>query len=196
MANRNGGVRGQLTINGPVRRGAGGVRAAWREMPSHNRSTGTNSQSNNNRKKRKIKSKQADDSDESTSFLGTNVREQTTTLNSLYRGKCPPEPPPFSSLDTADAEEDHSGSGSALVVDSESTSQENNSNNGNNVRTLPRYYYYSENDDYGVTKQQTSPPAVNGSVQRSAFSDRDRRSQRHLHRNTRTRQSPMATQGV
>jgi hypothetical protein len=64
---------------------------------------------------------------------------------------------------------------------------------------LPRYYYYSENDDYGVTKQQqqqTSPPGVNGSMQRSAFSDRDRRSQRHLHRNTRTRQSPMATQGV
>lgn len=119
-------------------------------------------------------------------------------LGPYYRGKCPPESPPLGMTtsavaddDVSDAEED---SGSALV--GSRTIETHIAADGGGVggaRTLPRYYYYSENDDYGVTKQQQKPEADSRTIQRSFFNDR-RTAQRHLGRSTRTRPAPV--QGV
>ena len=195
-----------------MRAGTGGVRAAWREVPSLDRpgtaaTVGPQPPANKNRKKRQKSSKWKPETGEEAQRL---MGSPATHLNSLYRGRCPPEPPPFSTASFLDDdvvhdanEEDEgvdgdsgsgsgsgtgSGSGSGSVPESAILPQQNGGGSIG-VRTLPRYYYYSENDDYGVTKQPGS-----ASMQRSSLADR--RSQRHLQRNTRTRQAPVVTQGV
>lgn len=116
--------RGQLTTQGPVRPGRGGVRAAWRELET-------------DKLKRRI---------EKTSRIPPTPADPLPQLHyqtgELYRGKCPPEDPPVANLDDEDDPLD--------PLRDQSSPEQPPSTTTNGKATLPRYYYYSESDDYGV----------------------------------------------
>ena len=170
-------LRGQLTTQGPVRQGRGGIRAAWREMePSlvqtqPCRTASSASQPNSGRRKRKVKSIKNNPGglDEMT----LNNQSLHYHCTGLYRGKCPPEEPPFLMTGENDP------SVGALEADSPAPSEQLSTP----TKTQPRYYYYSESDDYGVMNQ---PRTLSNS----------RRGQRHLSRVHRTLQarSPLSTE--
>lgn len=169
-------LRGQLTTQGPVRQGRGGIRAAWREMEPSLMQTqslsGSASQPNSGRRKRKVKSIKTPGT------LETLNNHQTLHYHctGLYRGKCPPEEPPFLSGENDPPNgtpEDNPTVPSSGQLETP-------------TKTQPRYYYYSESDDYGVVNQP-----------RTLTSSR-RGQQRHLSRVHRTLQarSPSSTKNV
>ena len=182
---------GQLTVQGPVRPGGrgGGIRAAWREIESeqqqqqqapnspHSSSHHSHSVASG-RKKRKIKSASSN-GHRSSNAAADHQGQQQIYNNSqsivepyhtmgLYRGRCPPEEPPFTGgdLTAADDQElfDSLPLGPLDPNEDEPVTTP--------TKTLPRYYYYSESDDYGVTNRQRSLSGQRG--------------QRHLSRNHRT----------
>jgi hypothetical protein len=184
---------GQLTMQGPVRPGGrgGGIRAAWREIETEQQQTpnnphsssSNNSQSAGGRKKRKIKSVSSNGSSAAATADRQGHQQQQIYNNSLqsvvepyhtmglYRGRCPPEEPPFTCGDgglTADDQElfDSLPLGPLDPDEDEPVTTP--------TKTLPRYYYYSESDDYGVSNRQRSLSGQRG--------------QRHLSRNHRTQQ--------
>ena len=163
-------VRGRLTTKGPVRRGEGGVRAAWRELPNKSTSNGTVSKSKNSY-------------DHNNSAGAPDSVKRATTL---YRGICPPEPPPFQT-------NGDSGESVASNVDGNDQIETNQQQQAySSPQTLPRYYYYSENDDYGVCNGNA--PTGNRKQQRSMAGTTGRRtSQRHLANGRRSARSPPAS---
>lgn len=172
-------IRGQLTAQGPVRQGRGGIRAAWRELeqpvpqspqPQHLAANGAGQSlppagNHAGRKKRKVKSGRSDPAlDEQPLHAESPALHYHCT--GLYRGKCPPEEPPF----IADADD-------PLHREDPAPSEQNSTPS----KTLPRYYYYSESDDYGVGNQKRTLSSIR------------RNNQRHLARHQRTPQQQAAT---
>lgn len=164
-------LRGQLTTQGPVRQGRGGIRAAWKEMePSMMqtqsfRGIGSASQPNSGRRKRKVKSIKTPGGLEP-------LNNQTLHYHctGLYRGKCPPEEPPVLT-----------GENDPPFVPEDSPAQSEQLSTP--TKTQARYYYYSESDDYGVVNQ---PRTLSSSRSRG-------QQQRHLSRVHRTLQARSPT---
>ncbi|EFX77736.1 hypothetical protein DAPPUDRAFT_105864 [Daphnia pulex] len=173
-------LKGHMTTHGQVRKGRGGIQAAWREMESspqlqpQQRTRGTSSsasQPNSGRRKRKVKSMK-----NPSAGIGGGVGAGLEILDhqnlhyhctGLYRGLCPPEEPPFI------AGENDPPVASLLDQDSPVPSEQLSTP----TKTQPRYYYYSESDDYGVM----NPPSRTLSNSRRGVQQ-----QRHLSRVNRT----------
>ena len=178
---------GQLTTQGPVRPGGrGGIRAAWREVeptaPQHQPNQRSQSTGPAGRKKRKIKSgNNRSTGDQVQQQIYNNTPPMAVPPSSvesyhtmgLYRGRCPPEEPPF----TAVTDDCHQLFDSPLgPLDPDESAEPVTTP----TKTLPRYYYYSESDDYGVSNRQRSLSGSNG--------QRRGQQQRHLSRAQRTQQ--------
>lgn len=151
-------IRGQLTAQGPVRPGRGGVRAAWRELES-------------DKLKHKI--------DKSGSMKSNSLRQDPAAATpqmlhyqtaELYRGKCPPEEPP-ASFDDEDSERPLHQADQMAEQQPGTTKK----------ATLPRYYYYSESDDYGVNNNSGVQRTLSSST-----TGRRGQLQRHYNRAQRT----------